>query len=115
YGADFLWIDEDRIRTREIARDVVVLERREWGDFYGFLRSVRDGDRLLAEGDGATPVLRSEIAAATALHERIERIETDDIGAVNDAQEAVRLRLRRLELDGVTEGPEVEALEAESA
>lgn len=113
YGVDFLWIDEDRIRTREEPADVVILERREWGNFYGFLRSVRNGSQVLADGEGATAELHRQIETALDLHHRIESLEKDDIGAVNHAQEAVRLKLRGLELDGVEDGPEVEGLRAE--
>ena len=43
----------------------------------------------------------------------VRRIETGDIGTINHAQEQIRLKLRRLELRGITAGPEVSALQAE--
>ncbi len=35
YGSDFVWIDEAKIARRELPESVIVLERREWGNFYG--------------------------------------------------------------------------------
>ena len=43
------------------------------------------------------------------------RIETRDIGAINFAQEKIRLRLKSLDRKGVTSGPDVEALQQEMA
>jgi len=41
YGADFLWIDEAKILERETPADLVVIERREWGNLYGRLAKRR--------------------------------------------------------------------------
>jgi phosphate transport system permease protein len=35
--AEFRWIDEPRIASREYPRDAVVIERLEWGNLYGFV------------------------------------------------------------------------------
>ena len=35
YGSDFVWIDEAKITAREHPENLVVLERREWGNFFG--------------------------------------------------------------------------------
>jgi phosphate transport system permease protein len=115
YGVDFLWIDEDRIRSREQPVDLLILERWEWGNFYGFLRAVKDGERIIAEGPEAVAALQTELRSALDLHRRIETFEKNDIGAVNTAQEAVRLKIRGLELAGTEEGPKIDALGAERA
>ena len=47
------------------------------------------------------------------MRRQIRRIEKADIGAVNARQEAVRLKLKGLEIKGVTSGPQVEALNAQ--
>ena len=49
-GFDFLWVDEDRIRDRRKPADAVILERLEYGNFYGYMVEVRRGEELLASG-----------------------------------------------------------------
>ncbi len=44
-GADFIWIDEDRIASTEVPGDAAVFERYEWGDFYGFVKHVKGRDQ----------------------------------------------------------------------
>jgi phosphate transport system permease protein len=115
-GADFVWVDEARIVTRAWPPDVAVVERREWGNLYGFLRAISDGGRTVAQGPPeAWQALHVRLPEAQALAREIRRIERDGVGAVNAAQERIRLRLRRLELRGLTEGPEVDRLRDELA
>jgi len=47
YGLDFRWITGDAIRSIDRPEDLAVLERREWGNFFGFLRGL--------PGDGEAP------------------------------------------------------------
>lgn len=47
YGLDFRWVPEDTISQTDRPVDVAVVERREWGNFCGFLKS-------LPENGGAT-------------------------------------------------------------
>ena len=112
YGSDFLWIDEAAIAKRDVPEEVVVLERREWGNFYGLLASVRHADRTVATGsEPAWSAVEARLPEANRLHDEIRAIEKNEIGTINYTQERARLALRRLELEGVTRGPRVEALE----
>ena len=40
YGLDFRWLDEPDIRATRQPADAVVLERREYGNVHGFLRTL---------------------------------------------------------------------------
>ncbi|MCI0371697.1 MAG: phosphate ABC transporter, permease protein PstA, partial [candidate division NC10 bacterium] len=107
-GADFVWVDEANIATREKPPDTVVVERREWGNFYGVLRDVREGDRVVAEGpEAGWAAVQSRLPQATRVFREIRRIEKKEIGGINHAEEKIRLRLKRLELQGTRGGPEV--------
>jgi phosphate transport system permease protein len=111
YGSDFLWIDESSIERRERPADLVALERREWGNFFGMLTAVRLGKRTVAEGpDAAWRALEARLPEAQRLYDEIRSIEKGEVGANNYAQERARLALRRLELRGVTSGPAVEKI-----
>jgi phosphate transport system permease protein len=112
FGADFVWVDEAQITARVTSADVAVIERTEWGDLIGTITAVREGDRVIATGPAATAEARRRLPEAARVRADIRRVERGDIGAINHAQEQVRLRLRRLDLNGVTAGPEVDALQA---
>ena len=116
YGADFVWVDEAKIARRETPPEAVVFERREWGDLYGVITAVKEVDRVVAEGSEAGwAALQARLPGAMRLADQLRRIEQREIGAINLEQERVRLDLRRLELRGVTGGPEVERLRQEAA
>ena len=114
-GEDFVWIDESAIRKVARPADVVAIERREWGDFYGWVKEVRDGEKVVASGREASwTALETLLPKALGVHEEELAIEKDRIGAVNYEKEKVRLALLRLERKGVTTGPRVEELNRES-
>ena len=79
---------------------VVVLERREWGNFYGFLQAVEEHGQVVAAGLEAWAELQARIERTRGLHEQIRHIERNAIGDVNYAMERLRLRERRQALDG---------------
>lgn len=115
-GEDFVWIDEGAIRTVSKPADVVAIERREWGDFYGWVKEVRDGEKVVASGrEESWKALEALLPKALAVHEEELAIEKDRIGAVNYEKEKVRLGLLRLERKGVASGPRAEELNREGA
>jgi phosphate transport system permease protein len=106
YGLDFRWVDEDKIKEREYPGNAVLIERREWGNFYGFLREVREGDTVIARGDKeAWEALNSLLPGARELYGRIKDIETKDIGEINYALEKHRLDIRSIELKEGRDAP----------
>ncbi|WP_447962396.1 phosphate ABC transporter permease PstA [Nitrospira sp. Ecomares 2.1] len=101
YGLDFRWVDEADIAQRDWPKDVIAFERREWGNFYGWVTAVWDGESRLAEGrDIAWEVWYPFLEQAESLHEEIHHIESDVIGAINADMERARLSLKTLELKG---------------
>ena len=116
YGNDFRWIDESAIARRDTPRDAVVLERREWGPMYGYLRGLTASDgRRVEEPELLWTTLHEELARTERISREIRRLERDEVGAINREEERIRLSLRRLELDGVREGSAVESLRARQA
>jgi phosphate transport system permease protein len=116
YGADFVWVDETKIAKRETPADAVTIQRREWGNLYGVIKEVRDGGQVVAQGaEAGWAALQARLPETLRISGEIRQVEKKEIGAVNAAQEKIRLRLRRLELQGSTSGPEVEALTREAS
>ena len=113
YGLDFRNIVALGIVRDELPRDAMVMERREWGNFYGFLEAVREDGREVARGAEAWTALMPRLQRAQDLFERIRAIEKHDIGKINYALERLRLRERRMELDGDTDPARRAAIEQE--
>lgn len=96
-GADYVWVADQWLNNRTYPKDILVFERRTWGNFYGFLASV--------EQDGVTvgsslAVFNERLDRALVIYQTIEQIEKHDMGAINNALEQLRLAQRRLELEG---------------
>ena len=104
-GIDFRWIDETDIVARDYPKDAVLLERQEWGNFYGFMIELKRGDEVLASG--ATEVWK----AFRALHKKkmqeqaaIRSLERGEIGDINHEIEKLRLAERRLARQDLSDG-----------
>jgi phosphate transport system permease protein len=113
-GLDFAWIDAKDVASRRRPAGAVLLERLEWGSFYGTMAELRRGDQVLASGPDA--VWR----AFAPLHERklreleaIEELEKGEIGDVN--YEIERLRLQGKEAETAKLQAEYEQLAARLA
>lgn len=98
-GLDFVWLDAKDVAGRSRPARAVMLERLEWGNFYGTMAELRRGGEVLAAGPEAA------WKAFGPLHEKkkeeleaIEALEKEEIGDVNYAIERLRLDLRKLEI-----------------
>ncbi|MBD9656550.1 MULTISPECIES: phosphate ABC transporter permease PstA [unclassified Pseudomonas] len=100
YGADFSWVVGEWLTDLRKPKDMTAFERREWGNFYGYVVNVKEEGRLVAEGEAAWPELQKRLERVEALHGEIVKLEKRDIGRINAGLERVRLQTRRLELDG---------------
>ncbi|SDF86335.1 phosphate transport system permease protein [Pseudomonas seleniipraecipitans] len=100
YGADFSWVVGEWLGEQRTPADLTAFERREWGNFYGYLLNVKEAGKLVAEGDAAWPELQKRIDRVDDLHSQIVRLEKRDIGRINAGLERVRLQTRKLELSG---------------
>ena len=98
-GQDFKWILQDNIKQQNTPSNMLAAERREWGNFYGYLVSVKENGNVVAEGENAAKVLAERLVRVEDLYSEIRDVEKDDIGAINYAMERLRLKQRKLELD----------------
>lgn len=115
YGADFSWVVGEWLSNQRRPAELMVLERREWGNFYGYLLNVKEAGQLVAEGDGAWGELQRRIDRVDDLHGEIARIEKVDIGRINHGMERLRLKARQLELQGKLDAAAQAELDAERA
>ncbi len=115
YGADFSWVVGEWLSNQRKPAELVVLERREWGNFYGYLLNVKEAGQLVAEGDAAWGELQRRIDRVDELHAQIARIEKVEIGRINHGLERLRLKTRKLELDDRLDAAAQADLDAERA
>ncbi len=113
-GNDFAWILPSLLDEVEYPERLVTLERREWGNFYGFPSGIlQNGEPVAApsaqgeEADALWSELQRRLNRARQLREEIERIERSIIADINFGMERLRLRERRLQLAGGDSGEEL--------
>ncbi len=97
-GADFRWVLEPRLEQAGYPEKLMTLERREWGNFYGYLKAVKEQGSPVAEGDAAWDALQQRLERVHELDEKIRAIEKGEIGSINYQLEQLRLSERRMEL-----------------
>lgn len=112
YGQDFRWVDAAEIRSTTHPDDAVTLERRERGNFYGYLKSLSlNGLRLPADG---TP-WDNFLAARKLVDESQARLRKSEKRMADLNNEAERLRLKALKLshaDPVANSAKIDSLNA---
>ena len=102
YGFDFkLIVKPNEIDVRK-PENAVVFERSQWGNFYGFLKGIKQGDQVVNENDenALWKDLLARIDRVDELRNQIRKIEKDKIGSINYKIEKLRLQERRFELQG---------------
>ncbi len=94
YGMDFRWIDNANIVFSDYPPTALTIERREWGNMYGFLKGLK-------HDNGIDPINLTEMKPLLRenrnIYKRIRHIEKKDIGKINYKMEKYRLELKGLE------------------
>jgi phosphate transport system permease protein len=114
-GADFTWIEKRNVKEYSDPLDMMVVERREWGNFYGRLVEVKENGQTIASEKEAWPVLQEKIAKTLILFKEIAHLEKKEIAAVNYGLERLRLKQRKLELEDHWDATAKQQIAAEKA
>ena len=118
-GTDFTWALEYYYNEQQSPEMLFAAERREWGNFYGYLRSIKESGQEVGRYDGYEKSaeylalwddLHTRIDRALDIHDDILDIEKHEIGAINYELERLRLKERGLQLDGITESAPFEQI-----
>lgn len=108
-GQDFEWFVADTLSDFRYPSDAIQLERREWGDFFGYLEAIEENGEVIAEGEAAFEVLPERLARANEIMAEINHLERYEIGQINKNIEQQRLERRRIELsDDLSEAEKAE-------
>ncbi|MGD2127669.1 MAG: phosphate ABC transporter permease PstA [Lysobacterales bacterium] len=111
-GQDFRWILVPHILQDEKPLSMVVLEREEWGAFFGRLVGLKQNGEALESRD-VWADFQPLLERANRLRDEIDELEKDRIGSVNYRLERLRLEKRQLELDGITDPARFAGIEQE--
>ena len=100
-GMDFAWVLDDYLVDIRYPEKLMSIERREWGNFYGYLKAVKEDGVALSISDDAAlwAEFQQRIKRALLLHKKITAIEKGDIASINYALERLRLSERSLQLN----------------
>ena len=98
-GSDFRWLYDIDLKQRQQPENLMVLERIEWGNFYGYLNSVYEKGVLVASGDDAWAEFVKRLHRSIDIREQLLQLEQGDIGAINYKLERLRLKEKSLQLD----------------
>lgn len=113
FGQDFRWVDEKDITGRTVPGDAVLVERKEHGNFVGFLKAV-DAPGLVA--DTAVDPWECLGKARQALTPRVAETQQvkNSMSGLNYQAERLRLKILKLEYSGKERNAtEIAALSAE--
>ncbi|MEY2751926.1 MAG: hypothetical protein RLZZ550_1897 [Verrucomicrobiota bacterium] len=98
-GNSYLWVDEAKIKQEAFPADILGLERVENGPAFLRPQSLRRSDgKVVASAEPAfEAALQAEVAAASAVREKLVEITRHRIGDVNAEMDRARVALRRAE------------------
>ena len=115
YGADFSWVVGEWLEQQEQPKNLMVVERREWGNFYGYLTQLKENGQEIATGDAAWSQLQQQIERSSELYQTLMVIQKGEIGRINHGLERLRLKTRKLELNDRLNATAQADIEAERA
>ena len=98
-GLDFQWILNAGIKNVTYPEEAMVVERREWGNFYGYLTDLQLDGKKISYSDESWTIFKDAIEKNSDIFAEIRHIEKDLIGAINYKMERLRLKQRGYELE----------------
>ncbi len=113
YGISYKFFEKSSIQEIQYPRDILRLERREYGDslaFPVFLKSA-EKEKIPFEDPGFEEVLRRLVQETNERWKEIHRIEKKEIGLINHKIEKLRLREKSLRQQGMFAGDQKRVLE----
>lgn len=119
YGSDFRWVLEHQLSDLSYPKHAVALERREWGNFYGYIVGIKESGQLIAQQAPGENQLWNEVQnraeRAAGIYKQIKQLERGAIGAINYELEKLRLAERSLQLKGHDTPQNLADLQAKTA
>lgn len=112
YNEDFRWLSDQDVARVDYPKDILFVERQEWGVFVGRMKSAKLHSGELVNPAPRQPELLAAHDEARARRKQIQHIERDLIGYVNHTLEALRLDVRAAEIRYGTSSPQADKARA---
>ncbi|HOE68816.1 MAG TPA: phosphate ABC transporter permease PstA [Candidatus Omnitrophota bacterium] len=115
YGTSYKFFERSSIKDIRYPRDILRLERREYGDALVFPVSLKstNKERVLFGASGFEETFRRLVQETNERWKEVHRIEKREIGLINHKIEKLRLREKSLRRRGLFAGEQKRALEEE--
>lgn len=113
YGLDFRWVLGAGIKNERYPEDATIIERREWGNLHGTIKSIALENETVTDTERLWPVFKETVDHSNEIFAEIRHIEKNLIGGINYKMERLRLKERGLELKGDKTEAAVAELDAE--
>jgi phosphate transport system permease protein len=99
YGQDYRWIDTNQIQALSYPDDAIALERKEHGNFYGFLKSISVKGMQISASASPWERLQKALSRVADYREGLRDTERT-MSRLNSEAEKLRLQIRKLSYGG---------------
>ncbi|MGY5449916.1 phosphate ABC transporter permease PstA [Agarivorans sp. MS3-6] len=112
---DFRWLTENEILSKRVPSNVAVVERRTNGNFYGYVEGIVKGsDTIDAAADSEHAQLFELLERSNGIIKQADSLQRHDIGSINYKLERLRLKQRKLEMNGELNDTLLASIEADA-
>jgi phosphate transport system permease protein len=98
YGLDFAWLSENEIRNKNLNSEVIVLERYEWGPYYGYpVKLITNSQKEVnLKNEKFNELLDHELNEVLLIKDKIRSIEEGEMKLVGARQDRLQIRKQKL-------------------
>lgn len=98
-GRDFRWLDSFWVTNMQKPKDLLMIERVEWGNLYGTLQSVQQAGAQVSSQASRWEEFQTRLQRVDDLRDDIRELEKGEMSAINFKLEKLRLKGKRLALE----------------
>lgn len=95
YQNDYRWVSAHETERTETPRNMVMVERLEWGPFIGSVQEMRLDQETIADPVELRTRFSDAHLQAVSRRQTLFRLERQEIGSINHSMEKTRLELKR--------------------
>ncbi len=98
-GRDFRWLDSFWVTNMQKPKDLLMIERVEWGNLYGTLQSVQQAGAQVSSQASRWEEFQTRLQRVDDLRDDIRKLEKGEMSAISFKLEKLRLKGKRLALE----------------
>lgn len=98
-GRDFRWLDSFWVTNMQKPKNLLMIERVEWGNLYGTLQSVQQAGAQVSSQASRWEEFQTRLQRVDDLRDDIRKLEKGEMSAISFKLEKLRLKGKRLALE----------------